>query len=215
VPVQINQAITLDFVVDSGAAEVNIPADVVMTLIRAKTITPSDFLPGAVYVLADGTRLESARFRIRTMRIGDRVVENASASIGEVASQLLLGQSVLERLGRWSLDANRGVMVLGELSGTEPSSVAVQQPKPSLPQQTVQRLPDGVPFPVGATRDEIRHRLGQPSFEKERGYWANTTIDMFDNVVPGWLALTTRALSVCARRRRTFRPGLASITCRP
>ena len=46
VPVQINGAITLDFVVDSGAAEVNVPADVVMTLVRAKTIAPSDFLPG-------------------------------------------------------------------------------------------------------------------------------------------------------------------------
>jgi uncharacterized protein len=203
VPVQINQAITLDFVVDSGAAEVNIPADVVMTLIRAKTITPSDFLPGAVYVLADGTRLESARFRIRTMRIGNRVVENASASIGEVASQLLLGQSVLERLGRWSLDTNRGVMVLGAPSGTEPSSVAAQQPEGSLPQQTVQRLPDGVPFPVGASRDEVRHRLGQPSFEKERGFWANTTVDRFDDVVPQWLTLSYLYDSRTLRVRQT------------
>jgi hypothetical protein len=43
VPVLINDAITLDFVVDSGAADVSIPADVVSTLIRTKTIGPSDF----------------------------------------------------------------------------------------------------------------------------------------------------------------------------
>ena len=37
VPVLINDAITLDFVVDSGAADVSIPADVVLTLMRTKT----------------------------------------------------------------------------------------------------------------------------------------------------------------------------------
>jgi hypothetical protein len=38
VPVLINGAITLDFVVDSGAADVSIPADVVSTLMRTKTL---------------------------------------------------------------------------------------------------------------------------------------------------------------------------------
>ena len=38
VPVLINGAITLDFVVDSGAADVSIPADVVMTLMRTGTL---------------------------------------------------------------------------------------------------------------------------------------------------------------------------------
>jgi hypothetical protein len=36
VPVLINGAIVLDFIVDSGAADVNIPADVAMTLIRTE-----------------------------------------------------------------------------------------------------------------------------------------------------------------------------------
>jgi hypothetical protein len=44
VPVLINNAITLKFVVDTGAADVSIPADVVLTLIRAGTISRSDFL---------------------------------------------------------------------------------------------------------------------------------------------------------------------------
>jgi hypothetical protein len=133
VPVQINGAITLDFIVDSGAAEVNIPADVVMTLIRAKTIVLSDFLPGGTYVLADGTRLESARFTIRLVRIGDHVIQNVSASIGDVTSHLLLGQSVLERLGRWSLDSRRGVMVLGEAGDAKPTDVPNRQPRGAGP----------------------------------------------------------------------------------
>ena len=38
VPVVINDAITLDFTVDSGAADVSIPEDVVTTLMRTGTI---------------------------------------------------------------------------------------------------------------------------------------------------------------------------------
>ncbi len=49
VPVTINGQITLDFIVDSGAADVNIPADVVMTLIRTGTITDNDFLGKETY----------------------------------------------------------------------------------------------------------------------------------------------------------------------
>ena len=37
VPVQINGAITLDFTVDSGAADVSVPADVFSTLARTET----------------------------------------------------------------------------------------------------------------------------------------------------------------------------------
>jgi hypothetical protein len=44
VPVIINNAITLDFIVDSGASDVSIPADVFLTLMRTGTIQDSDFL---------------------------------------------------------------------------------------------------------------------------------------------------------------------------
>ena len=44
VPVSINDQLTLKFVIDSGAADVSIPADVVMTLLRTGTLTPDDFL---------------------------------------------------------------------------------------------------------------------------------------------------------------------------
>ena len=42
VPVQINGAITLDFTVDSGAADVSVPADVFSTLIRTGTISETE-----------------------------------------------------------------------------------------------------------------------------------------------------------------------------
>jgi len=43
-PIIINKAISLNFLVDSGAANVSIPADVVLTLIRTGTLNSNDFL---------------------------------------------------------------------------------------------------------------------------------------------------------------------------
>jgi hypothetical protein len=53
VPLTINGKITLDFILDSGASDVSIPADVVSTLIRTKTIRKEDFLGEQKYELAD------------------------------------------------------------------------------------------------------------------------------------------------------------------
>src|SRR5438552_1343316 len=54
-PLEINGVITLHFILDTGASDVNIPADVALTLHRAGTIRDADFLPGKTYTLADGS----------------------------------------------------------------------------------------------------------------------------------------------------------------
>jgi len=115
-PVEINGVLTLNFILDSGAADVNIPADVVITLVRAGTIKEADFLPGKTYVLADGSALKSPRFLLRSLKIGRRHIPNVPASVGNLASDLLLGQSLLEKLGTWSMDSQRRVLVLGPLA---------------------------------------------------------------------------------------------------
>jgi len=112
VPVLINDAITLDFLVDSGAADVSIPADVVMTLMRTGTITRADFLGKATYVLADGSTVPSETFRIRSLKLGNTVLENVTGSISSVKGSLLLGQSFLSRFKSWSIDNSRHVLVL-------------------------------------------------------------------------------------------------------
>jgi peptidoglycan hydrolase-like protein with peptidoglycan-binding domain len=84
VPVHINGAITLDFIVDSGASDVLIPADVAMTLARTGTIAPGDFIGDREYRVADGSTLKSERFILRELRVGSRVLQNVVASIGSV-----------------------------------------------------------------------------------------------------------------------------------
>jgi len=112
-PVRINGVLTLRFILDTGASEVNIPADVALTLLRTGTITQSDFLPGKFYELADGSILKSSRFTIRELEIGGIKISQVSASVGPANGSLLLGQSFLERLKSWSLDNERHVLIIG------------------------------------------------------------------------------------------------------
>jgi clan AA aspartic protease (TIGR02281 family) len=112
VPVFINGAITLNFVVDSGAADVSVPADVVGTLTRAGTIAKTDFIGKQTYVLADGSTVPTNTFVIRSLKVGDILIENVTGSVSPAAGSLLLGQSFLQRFKSWSMDNNKHVLVL-------------------------------------------------------------------------------------------------------
>jgi len=104
VPVQINGALTLDFTLDSGAAVVTVPSDVFSTLRRTGTINDADITGEQTYVLADGAKTKGITFTIRSLRVGDKVVENVRGSSVPVQGGLLLGQSFLERFKSWSFD---------------------------------------------------------------------------------------------------------------
>jgi clan AA aspartic protease (TIGR02281 family) len=133
VPVLINDKITLDFTIDSGAADVSMPADVFSTMVRAGTVERGDLMDTQVYQLADGTKQSSQRFRIRSLRIGSLELRNVVGSVAPKEGTLLLGQSFLTRLKSWSIDNQRQVLVfnesptpdegtLGSHSGKDPDS---------------------------------------------------------------------------------------------
>src|SRR3984893_3142245 len=112
VPIRFNDTITLDAIVDSGAADVGIPADVVLTLIRSKTILSEDFIGTQTYMLADGSKVPSQRFTIKSLKAGNKTLENVVASIVSVNAQILLGQSFLSRFSSWSIDNNKHTLIL-------------------------------------------------------------------------------------------------------
>jgi clan AA aspartic protease (TIGR02281 family) len=112
VPVQINGTMTLDLIIDSGAADVSVPADVVSTLMRAGTIREADFIGQRTYVLADGSKSQSATFTIRSLRVGDMVLDNVRGSVASSQGSLLLGQSFLEHFKSWSIDNTKHELFL-------------------------------------------------------------------------------------------------------
>ena len=110
VPVLINDAITLDFVVDSGAADVSIPANVVSRL----ALDDADFIGQRMYRLADGSTTVQKTFRIRSLKVGDTVVEDVTGSVTPAQGFPLLGQSFLRHFRSWSIDNATHELLLNE-----------------------------------------------------------------------------------------------------
>jgi uncharacterized protein len=134
-PVLIDNAITLKFVLDTGASDVLIPGDVVSTLIRAGAVEKKDFIGTGTYTLADGSKLPSARFIIRELKVGGNVVKNVTASVAPVQGTPLLGQSFLSKLPRWTIDYKQHVLIVAD---TPASAVA---PKAAAPSKPPKRIP--------------------------------------------------------------------------
>ena len=92
------------FIADSGAATVQIPEETAEALRRAGTLTEADFAGQHSFVLADGRLMQQRVFRLRSLKIGDRAMENVLATVGAPHSRALLGQSFLRRLSWWKVD---------------------------------------------------------------------------------------------------------------
>jgi predicted aspartyl protease len=124
VPVVLNGSLTLNFTIDSGAADVSIPSDVVSTLVRTGTIEDGDFIGSQQYQLADGSVQRARRIRIRSLRVGSVELQNVVASEAPLAGMPLLGQSFLARLPSWSIDNQRHVLVIDQSTGNTSATSA-------------------------------------------------------------------------------------------
>jgi hypothetical protein len=118
---------TIPFIIDSGASDVSIPADVMLTLVRTETLKDSDFIGSQTYKLADGSTTPSLRFIIRKLKIGNQTIENVTAQISDIKGLPLLGQSFLSKFQSWTLDNSRRVLVLNQPPIEELIAAAVQR----------------------------------------------------------------------------------------
>jgi hypothetical protein len=124
-PVRINDAVVIPFVLDTGAAEVVIPADVFSVLRRSGTIGQSDFIGTGTYTLADGSSASSDRYVLHKMVVGNHVIADVVANVSSAKSDPLLGQTFLQKLPAWTRDNARHALVLDADSATKvPRGVA-------------------------------------------------------------------------------------------
>jgi aspartyl protease family protein len=113
VPVVLNGVLKINFIFDSGASEVSISPDVALTLIRAGTITESDFLQDQIYTFADGSKAQSKRFLIKKLVIGDQTLTNIEASISKsIEAPMLIGQNVMNKLGSVTIDYDNQLLII-------------------------------------------------------------------------------------------------------
>lgn len=112
IPITINGALKINFIFDAGAADVSISSDVALTLIRTGTVKNEDFIGTETYKFADGSTAKSRVFIIKEIELGNKKVFNVKASISNsLTAPLLLGQSVLNRFGRVTIDYKNQVII--------------------------------------------------------------------------------------------------------
>jgi hypothetical protein len=158
-PVRINDAITIPFVLDSGSGDISVPEDVFKTLIRTRTVTESDLLAPETYVLADGSKHLRKRFVLHELRVGDHVVNDVTASVAPDKADPLLGQSFLSKLPGWTIDNAQHALVLGD---AKPPNDYFANITPAPP-------PGAIPPPPGLTL-KPPHPMPPASFDPSKPY---------------------------------------------
>ena len=112
VPVEINGQPAIDFHIDSGAADVSVPAYLFQQMKAAGSLRPEDMLGSETYTLANGASIKAETFRIRLLKVGSIELKDVRASVSQYAGPPLLGMSFLGRFNSWSVDNGRGVLIL-------------------------------------------------------------------------------------------------------
>jgi clan AA aspartic protease (TIGR02281 family) len=113
IPVELNGVLKISFIFDSGASDVSISPDVALTLMKTGTIKESDFIGTQQYMFANGSTATSQVFILQEIKIGGYVIKKVRASISNsIDAPMLLGQSVLQRLGKFGIDNNNHTLTI-------------------------------------------------------------------------------------------------------
>ena len=98
---------------DSGAGDVFISPDVLMTLMRGETISEDDFQGEFLYEFANGKTEKCKVYVLKSVQIGLSKVTNVRCAVANtVIGSMLLGQSFLEKLGSYTIDYDNNQILI-------------------------------------------------------------------------------------------------------
>jgi len=110
-PCEVN-GLKLRFVLDTGASSVCISLTEAMFMLKNDYISKDDFVGSSKSQIADGTIINNTRIILREIKIGKLKLENVEAVVlHELQAPLLLGQSVIQRLGTIQLKGDELVII--------------------------------------------------------------------------------------------------------
>lgn len=143
VPCTVN-GLKLKFIFDTGAGDVSISLSEAVFMIKNGYMKEEDLIGTEYYRIANGEVAEGTKIIIRKLEIGNRTLFNVEASIVHTLSApLLLGQSAIQRFGKFSIDYSTNTLVLG--GGTSEQLISTNQPKVveqnNIPVQTTDNVP--------------------------------------------------------------------------
>lgn len=105
VPCQVN-GLKMKFIFDTGAANVSISSTYAEMMLENGYLIESDFKGTTQSILADGSVVDNVVVNLRSVEIAGQTIENVSAIVSSQNAPLLLGQSVIQQLGRVSIDGD-------------------------------------------------------------------------------------------------------------
>lgn len=111
---KINNTLSFDFILDTGADNVLVAPDVFITFYKAGLITDKDIKGKQNFNIADGTTVQGLKFILKEIQIDDIVLNNVEASVitGGADYDMLLGGSVFEKLGKISIDYKNSELII-------------------------------------------------------------------------------------------------------
>lgn len=119
-PCEVN-GLSLRFIFDTGASEVSISLAEAVFMLKNGYLSESDIKGSASYSIANGDIVEGTIINLRQLKIGNTYLYNVDASIVHTnTAPLLLGQSALSKVGKFSFDYSNNTLVFGE--GIYPTS---------------------------------------------------------------------------------------------
>lgn len=103
IPCEVN-GLKLNFIFDTGAADVHLSLIEAAFMYKNGYITDEDFIGTGKYSMADGSISENSMVNLKTIKIGNTVIHNVTACISsKITASLLLGQSAIRKLGDYSI----------------------------------------------------------------------------------------------------------------
>jgi clan AA aspartic protease (TIGR02281 family) len=108
----VNNCLTFEFHLDSGAADVTLSRAQFEQLQAARAVFPAEIAGQDTYVMADGRTATQEIFLIRSLQLGPMTVRNVRAAVMPGNAPPLLGMSFLGRFHAWSVNNHREVLSL-------------------------------------------------------------------------------------------------------
>ena len=100
IPCEVN-GLKLRFILDTGASNVTLSLAEATFMIKNGYLTAGDFVGTSNAVLADGSVSENTIVKLKEIKVGSLTIKDVHAMIVDnINAPLLLGQSVLSRVGR-------------------------------------------------------------------------------------------------------------------
>jgi len=111
IPAILNGSVKTFLLFDTGASDVALPSDIVMTLFRSETLKETDIIGKETYTLANGSIIECKYFFLKELTLGDITLKNVKTVILEnIMADPILGQNVISKIGTYKINTAEGII---------------------------------------------------------------------------------------------------------